>query len=163
MKIPAFSRRAFGFTIIELVASVAIIGILASVAMPVIQNAMTRQKEAQLRAALISIRNAIDAYKQAVVNGNIKLQDGQSGYPPGLTALTGGVTDAKSPTNAQIYFLRSIPRDPFYPDLTTPAISTWSLRSYASSADAPMPGDDVFDVQSTSTQAGLNGVPYNQW
>lgn len=163
MKHLAFNRQRHGFTIIELVASVAIIGILASVAMPVMQNAMTRQKEAQLRAALISIRGGIDAYKQAVVNGNIVLQNGQSGYPPSLTALTGGVTDALSPTHAQIYFLRSIPRDPFYPDQTTPAISTWVLRSYASPPDAPIAGDDVFDVQSMSTQAGLNGVPYNQW
>ena len=159
----AFPKRRRGFTIVELVASVAIIGILASVAVPVMQNVVTRQKEAQLRAALISIRGAIDAYKQATVNGNIVPQNGQSGYPPSLTALSGGVTDELSPTKAQIYFLRSIPRDPFYPDRTAPAISTWTLRSYASPPDAPVPGDDVFDVQSTSAQAGLNGVPYNQW
>lgn len=159
----ALAQRRAGFTIIELVASVAIIGILASVAMPVIQNAVTRQKEAQLRAALISIRGAIDAYKQATVKGNIVLQNGQSGYPPSLAALSGGVTDVLAQPPAQIYFLRSIPRDPFFPDQTAPAISTWALRSYASSPDAPMPGDDVFDVQSMSTQAGLNGVPYNQW
>ncbi len=166
MRHAAFKRPfAAGFTIIELLASVAIIGILASVAMPVIHTAVTRQKEAQLRAALISIRGAIDAYKQASVNGNIALQNGQSGYPPSLTALAGGVTDASSTSTppAQVYFLRSIPRDPFYPDQTTPAIQTWTLRSYASSPDNPVPGDDVFDVQSMSTQAGLNGVPYNQW
>jgi general secretion pathway protein G len=82
-----------------------------------------------------------------------------------LTALVGGVTDALSTTSppAQIYFLRSIPRDPFYPDQTAPAMSTWTVRSYASPPEAPMPGDDVFDVQSMSAQAGLNGVPYNQW
>jgi len=97
------------------------------------------------------------------VNGNIVLQNGQSGYPPSLTALSGGVTDALSPTQAQIYFLRSIPRDPFYPDQTTPSISTWALRSYASPPDNPTSGDDVFDVQSMSTAVGLNGVPYNQW
>lgn len=155
----SLSRR--GFTIVELLVSVAIIGILASVAMPVVQTSMTRQKETQLRAALVSIRNAIDAYKQATVNGNIKLDQGQSGYPPSLTALVGGIADAKGgPT---MYFLRSVPRDPFYPDLTTPSLQTWTLRSYASSADNPLPGDDVFDVQSMSTQAGLNGIPYNQW
>jgi len=161
MKPFASFRPSGGFTIIELVASVAIIGILASVAMPVIQNAVTRQKEAQLRLALNNIRNAIDAYKQATVNGNIPLLQGQSGYPPSLAALSAGVTDKN--TQAQIYFLRSIPRDPFYPDQTTPAVSTWTLRSYASPSDAPVAGDDVFDVQSMSTQAGLNGVPYNQW
>lgn len=164
MKLTSFMRRSAGFTIIELVASVAIIGILASVAMPVIQTAMTRQKEAQLRAALISIRGAIDAYKQATVNGNIpKTSINPNGYPPLLTTLTGGVTDELSPTKAQIYFLRSIPRDPFFPDQTTPAVDTWTIRSFASPPEAPEKGDDVFDVQSMSSQAGLNGVPYNQW
>lgn len=165
MKHLSLKRHRTGFTIIELLASVAIIGILASVAMPVIQTAVTRQKEAQLRAALISIRNAVDAYKQATINRNIVPGQGDAGYPPTLAALTGGVTDVLPP-NEQMYFLRSIPRDPFYPDQTVPAAQTWAWRSYSME-----PGDtttfdkvtEVFDVQSMSTQTGLNGVPYNQW
>jgi general secretion pathway protein G len=152
-----------GFTIIELLASVAIIGILASVAMPLVQNTITREKEQQLRVALMNIRNAIDAYKQATVSGSITLQQGDSGYPPSLLALSGGVPNANSNPPSQIYFLRSIPRDPFFPDQTTPSISTWALRSYASPPDSPAPGDDVFDVHSMSTQVGLNGIPYNEW
>jgi len=159
------ARGQRGFTIIELLASVAILGILASVAMPVIQTSITRQKEAQLRTALMNMRNAIDAYKQATVSGSIAIDKGQSGYPSSLTALVGGVQSAKNANGVSttLYFLRSIPRDPFYPDQTTPAISTWGLRSFASPPDNPVPGDDVYDVHSTSTLVGLNGVPYNEW
>ena len=156
-------RRQRGFTIVELLVSVAILGILASVAMPVIQTSMTRDKEAQLRTALMNMRNAIDAYKQAQLAGNITIQNGQSGYPPSLTALVAGVQNANNTSGPPLYFLRSIPRDPFYPDLTTAAISTWGLRSYESPPDNPVPGEDVFDVHSMSTQVGLNGIPYNEW
>lgn len=159
----AAARRSSGFTIVELLASVAIIGILASVAMPVVQNTIRREKEAQLRTALRDIRTAIDAYKQASASGNITVPQGQSGYPPSLTALVGGVQNANNPNGPLLYFIRSIPRDPFFADQAAPAITTWGLRSYESPADAPMPGDDVFDVYSTSTQAGLNDVPYGQW
>jgi general secretion pathway protein G len=156
-------RRPAGFTIIELLASVAILGVLASVAMPVIQTTITREKEYQLRIALRDIRTAIDAYKQASASGNVTVPQGQSGYPPTLLQLAGGVTNANNPNGPQLYFLRSVPRDPFFSDQTTAAISTWGLRSFESSADNPLPGDDVFDVYSMSTQTGLNGVPYNQW
>jgi general secretion pathway protein G len=160
--IPAL-RRSAGFTIIELLASVAILGLLASVAMPVIQTTMTREKENQLRIALRDIRTAIDAYKLVSASGNITVPTGQSGYPPSLTELAAGVPNANNPGGPQLYFLRGVPRDPFFPDQTIAAISTWGLRSFASPPDNPLPGDDVFDVHSMSTQTGLNGVPYNQW
>ncbi|MDR3483165.1 MAG: type II secretion system protein [Burkholderiaceae bacterium] len=155
-------RRDAGFSIVELVVSVAILGVLASVAMPVIETSITREKEYQLRIALRDIRNAIDAYKQATASGVISLGQVPSGYPPSLTELSGGVPTVATPVQ-QLYFLRSIPRDPFYPDQTTPALATWGLRSYESPPDSPAPGTDVFDVYSTSTQVGLNGVPYSQW
>jgi general secretion pathway protein G len=84
-----------------------------------------------------------------------------SGYPPNLTALAAGVATTAIPPalSQQMYFLRSVPRDPFFPDQTTPAIETWALRSY----DDSSPPADVFDVSSMSTQTGLNGVSYSQW
>jgi general secretion pathway protein G len=156
------SRRVAGFSIIELIASVAILGLLASVAMPVIQTSITREKEYQLRIALRDIRSAIDAYKQATAGNLISSTPAPSGYPPNLTALAAGVATTITSTNTtsqQMYFLRSIPRDPFFPDQTTPAIDTWAVRGY----DDSNPPSDVFDVSSMSTQAGLNGISYSQW
>lgn len=152
-----------GFSLLELLAAAAIIGLLATVAVPFVETTVKRQKERELRTALRDMREAIDAYKQAVTAGHIAIKDGQSGYPPTLTALTGGVQDALKPAAPKMYFLRKIPRDPFYEDASATAIDTWGKRSYASEPDHPVEGDDVFDVYSKSDKTGLNGVPYAEW
>jgi len=157
------ATRARGFTFIELVVTVAIIGVLALVAVPMAQLTAQRAKESELRTALRTVRNGIDAYKAAAEKGQIEVAADASGYPPTLSALVAGVPDIKSPDPKVIYFLRRIPRDPFNPDTTLPADETWALRSYASPPDAPQPGKDVFDVFSTSDREGLNGIPYNEW
>ena len=155
--------RSRGFTIIELVIVLAIIGLLATAAMPLAQLVMKREKETELRAALRDIRGALDAYKASAQSGHIKLELGASGYPPDLKSLYAGVEDAASPKKVNLYFLRRIPRDPFFPDATAPAEETWGLRSYKSPPDDPQPGDDVYDVYSLSNAKGLNGVPYREW
>jgi general secretion pathway protein G len=152
-----------GFSLIELLAAAAIIGILATVAVPVIQTTERRSKEHQLRIALRDIRNAIDAYKAASDAGKIPRELDDSGYPKHLMDLTTGVVDAQSKTGVRMYFLRRIPRDPFNPDRTVPAANSWGLRSFASDPEQPRAGKDVFDVYSTSNQEGLNGVPYSEW
>jgi general secretion pathway protein G len=155
--------RASGFTLIELVITVAIIGILAAGLLPLTQLAAQRAKEQELRAALREIRTAADAYKQAADEGRIERKADASGYPPSLEVLAGGVKDAKSPDGRMIYFLRRVPRDPFFPDADVAADKTWGLRSYASPPDDPKDGDDVFDVYSKSERTGLNGVRYREW
>lgn len=154
-----------GFTLIELVITVAIIGLLSTLAVPMAELAVKRVKEQELRWNLREIRNAIDAYKQAVDDGRIVVSADQSGYPPTLKTLVDGVEDAHSPDDkkARIYFLRRIPRDPLDADTSKAPEDTWGKRSYASPPDAPEEGDDVFDVYSLSKDTGIDGVPYKQW
>lgn len=157
------SRKVAGFSLIELLAASAIVGLLATVAVPFVETAVKRQKEQSLRIALRDIRQGIDAYKQAYASGRIKAVAGHSGFPPSLVDLVSGVDDVSISPSRKIYFLRRIPRDPFHPQGSVPALKTWGLRSYDSSDELPKEGDDVFDIYSTSAQTGLNGVPYREW
>lgn len=145
-----------GFTLIELLITVAIVGLLASVALPLAEVTVQRGKEAELRRSLREVREAIDAYKRASDDGAIEKAANKSGYPPSLAALVEGALDKRDPKAGRIYFLRRLPADP----LSGPE---WGLRSYASPADAPQPGQDVFDVYSRSEQVGLNGIAYREW
>jgi general secretion pathway protein G len=157
------SLAARGFTLIELVITVAIVALLASIALPVSDLAVQRTKEQELRRTLRQIRDAIDAYKQASDEGRVKKSVGDSGYPKKLEELAEGVEDQKSPKKEKIYFLRRVPRDPLATDPTLSAAATWAKRSYASPPDDPREGDDVFDVFSLAQGKGINGQPYREW
>lgn len=158
----ARSARTDGFTLIELVVSVAIVAILASAALPLAQLAAQRAKEQELRTSLRQIREAIDAYKQAGEEGRIARRADRSGYPPTLNALVDGARDLREPQEKRIYFLRRLPRDPFAAPGLAPE-NTWGKRSYASPPDTPTEGEDVFDIYSRADGIGLNGIAYRQW
>lgn len=113
-----------GFTLIELMVVIAIIGVLATMAMPMVELARVRADESELRTALRQIRTGLDDYRKAWDDGRIEKKTGASGYPPSLDVLVTGVTDVKQPNDVKIYFLRRLPRDPFHPDKTTPAAQT---------------------------------------
>ena len=149
------ASRGQGFTLIELVITVAIVALLASVALPVSELAVQRTKEQELRRTLRQIREAIDLHKQASDEGRIKKSVGDSGYPKKLEDLAEGVDDQKSPKKVKIYFLRRIPPDPFG--------EPWGKRSYASPPDAPAEGADVFDVYTRAPGKGINGRLYKDW
>lgn len=157
------SARVSGFTLIELVVTIAILGLLATVAVPFGQLVQQRYKEAELRDGLKQMRLAIDAYKQAVLEKRIEAPADASGYPPNLDVLWRGVADITKPNDSKIYFLRRLPRDPFFPESAAEPAATWGKRSYASPPEEPQEGDDIYDVYSLSAKTGLNGVPYREW
>jgi general secretion pathway protein G len=155
------SRR--GFTLIELVVTLALVGLLALVALPLYEISSVRVKESELKLALRQIRTALDAYKAASDTGLIVKQADDSGYPPSLEVLVNGVDNAADVNRSKLVFLRRIPRDPFQLDTTLSAEQTWVLRSYGSAFDDPRAGADIYDVVSRSTRQGLNGIPYKDW
>lgn len=146
-----------GFSLIELVVTLAILAILACMVVPTVQIYQKRMKEVELKQSLRDIRGAIDAYKKAGDEGRIERTVRTSGYPKTLEILVQGVPDLKDPKNKKIYFLRRIPFDPMSKS------TTWGLRSYESEASIPKYIDDVYDVYSMSDQIGLNGRPYKDW
>jgi general secretion pathway protein G len=156
-------RKAIGFTLVELMVTVAIVAVLASIGLPLAELAVKRHREQELRVALREVRAAIDAYKLAADQGRIARSAEQSGYPASLDVLVRGMEDMRSKDRNRIYFLRRLPRDPTFPDSLAPAASTWGKRSYASPPDAPREGDDVYDIYSLAPGAGLNGVDYRYW
>lgn len=152
-----------GFTLIEMLVTLTLVALLAMVTVPLAQVGMQRNQEQELKLALREIRQAIDAYKRAVDEGRVSRSAEDSGYPPNLDALVGGVPDVKDPRGRNIYFLRRIPRDPMSTDDALPPAATWGTRSYRSEPDNPQAGDDVYDVYSLSARTGLNGTPYRMW
>ena len=156
-------RAGRGFTFIELMITLAILGVLVLLAVPMAQTTVQREKEKELRAALMEIREALDAHKRAADQGRIVLKLGESGYPKTLEDLVQGIPDQKSPQKQMMYFLRRLPRDPMHPDQGAAPADTWGKRSYQSPPDEPAEGADVFDVYSLSEKGGLNGVPYRKW
>jgi general secretion pathway protein G len=163
-------RIGRGFTLVELVITLALVAILASVAMPMLKVSVQRSKEAELRANLRQIRDAIDAYKKAYEEGKVELKSiDKSGYPPNLDILVEGIEDKSVPDGKKkIRFLRRIPQDPMRSRDESSSAETsradfWGLRSYASEADNPTAGEDVYDVYSLSPLTGTNGIPYAKW
>ena len=175
-----------GFTLTELVVTLALVSLMALVAVPLYEVTAVRMKEAELRTALRQIRTALDAYKDAADAGKIQKDPSDSGYPPSLKVLVEGVDAAQTAQTAglasttttltspnangnassgptRLMFLRQVPRDPFTPDPSVPAEEQWDTRSYGSPPSDPQPGKDVYDVMSKSTTVGSNGIAYKDW
>jgi general secretion pathway protein G len=152
-----------GFTLIELVVTLALVGVVALVSAPLFEITSTRLRETELRAALREIRTALDAYKSAADAGIVPKGATDSGYPLSLDVLAQGIESAKSADGRRVVFLRRVPRDPFNPNPALSPSLQWATRGYGSPPDDPQPGADVFDVSSRSSRTGLNGVAYREW
>ena len=138
----AAARRQDGFTIIELIIVIALIGILAAMVMPNLKDQPTRAKEAVLKTNLRTMRDVLDQYK------------GDKGhYPSSLDTL---VDEG---------YLREIPMDPMTKS------QEWELVYEETSFDQPGPetdqGEDgqpgIYDLHSTSERLSLDGTPYSEW
>jgi len=154
------SGRASGFTYLEMVATAAILMILASGVLPMARVVRTRQKELELRRSLRILRTALDDYKKAVDAGKIGGTDvkvGSEGYPPDLQILVKGVNQVGK-IDVKLKLLRRIPLDPMTGD------AQWGQRCYQDDPDSTnWCGENVWDVYSKSTGKALDGTLYKEW
>jgi general secretion pathway protein G len=153
-------RGERGVTYLELIATSAILMILASAILPLARVGFTRRKEMELRRSLREVRTAVDRYKLLVDQGQIGGTDvkiGSEGYPPDLEILVKGVNRVGA-LDRKIKLLRKIPLDPMTGN------TEWGMRCYQDDPDeTSWCGQNVWDVYSKSTAKGLDGTRYNTW
>ena len=143
-----------GLSLIELIITVAILGILASAAIPLAMFQVKREKEIILRHDLWEMRAAIDAYKDAADSGAFQTKVGSYGYPPSLQVLVNGV----DVHGTKVRFLPRIPVDPMT------GTTDWGLRSMQDGPNSTSwGGQNVFDVYTKSTGTALDGTKYSTW
>lgn len=131
---PRAARRSRGgFTLLELLIVLAIMGILITIAQPSLRSSLVRAKEAVLREDLFQMREALDQFYAD--NGT---------YPDALEDLIDTSDRAKS-------YLREIPKDPF-------TNGTDWITVLLDGEDG-----GIFDVHSASPLVGTDGTAYNTW
>ncbi len=164
-----------GVTLLELLVTLTIVMILASVAFPLSRVSSKRTHEIELRQHLRVMRAAIDTFKlewnrdgdllvgPLCVKNKLTCKDVTSiyGYPKSLDMLLGiKLTSEEATVRGTTIrrYLRSLPLDP----MTGKA--DWQLRCYK---DAPNTsswcGEDVYDVMTLSQETALDGTKYRDW
>lgn len=136
------SRAVRGFTLLELIVVVAIVGILAAIAMPNLVQMPRRANEAVLKTNLHTLREVIDQHY------------GDKGYYPAtLDALV------------EAGYLRTVPIDP------VTKTAEWGVEYdepdpdlIPAETDAPEDAEPgIIDVYSLSDKVSLDGTPYSEW
>ncbi|HKO11295.1 MAG TPA: type II secretion system protein [Acidobacteriaceae bacterium] len=147
-------RGEAGLTLVELIVTVTILGILASAAVPIARFQVKRQKERELRYDLWEMRSAIDAYKDAADRHAFQTKMDSYNYPPDLQTLVDGV-DVQG---KKVKFLRRIPVDPMT------GKDDWGERAMQDDPTSDSwGGQNVFDVHSKSDGTALDGTKYSDW
>jgi len=126
---------------------------MASAAMPLAQLVAKREEGVRAARALRDIRprSMLQAGERQPATST---RSWRFRLPAGPEIAVRGVEDAASEKKVMMYFLRRVPRDPFFPDGAVPGEDTWGLRSFASPPDDPQPGEDVYDVYSLDKGEG---------
>jgi general secretion pathway protein G len=124
-----------GFTLIEILIVVSIIGILVSIAVPIYQKSLIRTKESVLRNNLFSIRTTLDEYTYDKQKAPQTLQD----------LVTEG-------------YLREVPYDPI-----TGSNTTWKIDMEDALRSVSQTEPGIFDIHSGSDKKSLDGTPYSDW
>ena len=129
-----------GFTLLELLVVMTIVGILAAIAVPALRDSPQRAREAALREDLFTMRSVIDQY-----HGD------KGAYPPDLQTLVSSG------------YLRKIPIDPMTKSADSWVVALEEITTdAAASADTP-PTPGVIDVHSGSPDKALDGSMYKDW
>ncbi len=153
-----------GLTLIELLVVIAIISILATAVMPLSRMTVKRVKETELRSALRTIRNAIDAFNKDCITKKLATENcSKDNFPETLEALTQPLKLSGTGDKTRKY-LRRIPRDPMMPLDSAENTNNWGMRSFSDLPDSTQwGGENVYDVYSKSSAESLDGSKYDTW
>lgn len=146
-----------GFTLLELIVTLAVLALVAGAAIPVARNQIQRRRETELHQNLREIRMAIDTFHRTCPQFTQLETECYSPppycYPKTLKCLVDGVADARNKDLIH-RFLRRLPRDPMTNNFE------WGTSSSSGEAGAE---EDIFDVFSKSDGKALNGSSYKDW
>jgi general secretion pathway protein G len=148
-------------TLVELIVAFSIMLILTTMSVPLVRSQLRRNRERELRMALVEMRKAIDKFKDAADKNQISptaITPESMGYPLTLEDLVNGVKGVGPQADVKVKFLRRIPKDPMTNSYE------WGKRSMQDDPrSSGWGGQNVFDVFTKSGDKALDGTSYSDW